>query len=122
MLFRSAAQNFLPARVTPITSVPTTQLTGANGVEFSNTNYYMDHRSQTLGLGAVDPLKVDLPYYSESMCINHWKYDANRVIQSLRVDYFSGTTDEMTILRAGADDYQLGFLIGAPALVTSVVT
>lgn len=118
---RWAAQNYLPARVTPITSVPTSQMTGANGVEFSNNNNYMNHRSQTLGLGAVDPLKVDLPYYSESMCINHWKHESNRVLQSLRVDYFAGTMDETTILRAGADDYQLGFLIGAPTLVTSVI-
>ena len=31
---RWAAQNYLPARITPISSLPTTQLTGANGVEF----------------------------------------------------------------------------------------
>ena len=46
------------------------EMTGANGVEFSNNNYYINHRSQTLGLGAVDPLKVDLPYYSESTSIS----------------------------------------------------
>ena len=73
---RWAAQNYLPARITPISSVPTNQMTGANGVEFSNNNNLNNHGSQTLGLGAVDPLKVDLPYYSESMCINHWKYNA----------------------------------------------
>lgn len=82
-----------------------------------------------------EPLKVEVPYYHDSQCINMWtsyndgldgdwniKYGSTRLELGLFINHYLGNTGAH-IQRAAADDFDLGFLVSAPPLlnITPVV-
>ena len=64
-------------------------------------------------VGPIDPVKFEMPYYEPQQCINMWKSN-HFMTTSAAIYYPSGIQQSTRILRSVADDFQMGFLVGAP--------
>lgn len=119
---RLIGQNVQPCRVTHHSSVyvknrdEAAQPTGFCEINPDPTIRYP--MGQTFSLGVLDPLKIEIPYYQFTQCINMWKrpgYEGIYNESNVLIDYYQGV-DNYEFSRAAADDFQFGFLVGAPAL------
>lgn len=106
------AQNYYPARVSSLASVPSTSL-AYNGIKVkpSATSVVAN---QTVGVGMMEPTKFEIPFYNDQVCVNHWQ-SGSQTQSGLAVDYYLGSVSA-TFQRAIADDFGFGTLVGAPFL------
>lgn len=89
-----------------------------NGIAIEGPNI----TTQMLPISVNESTKVELPYYSPNYQTNHWKTWQNKGIQTsaVAVYYRQTPTQNTFVLRAAADDFSTGFLIGAPFKVRKV--
>ena len=64
-------------------------------------------------IGVVDPAKFEAPYFEPQQCINMWN-NQGYMSSSSCIAYDSGLIKGMKVLRSVADDFQMGYLVGAP--------
>lgn len=78
-----------------------------------------------------EPLKIEVPYYQNTERTNLWtilansdgtNYDDPRAKLGVYFNFLLGLIDGIIVQRAGADDFDLGFLIAAPPLATTKYT
>ena len=109
------AQNYHPARISTVNQVTSDSLTETGIGVSQDTNI---QPVQTVTLGAADVCKLEIPYYSPSVCVNHW-LRGNTNSSGLLYEYWIGGTSGSVFCRALADDFSFGFLVGAPTVIVT---
>jgi len=112
--FRVYAQNVQPARAfaAPVSTIPTS--TTVNG-QIDSDSYDIRVASVGAAIGLVEATKVEVPYSFSSLCQNTFlPFADGDTSQALVIDYWNGHADSSLVCRAMADDFSMGFLIGAP--------
>lgn len=100
--------------------------TSTNGC--SKESLHLPLQSQTTIVTPRDtPLKVELPYYSRTICSNLRHFTGTAPYNILPTTGAAAVTvlapgTETYVSRAGGDDFDLGFLIGAPIMNTQPVS
>lgn len=89
-----------------------------NGV----TTSALDPTNQVLPIAAFESTKFELPYYAKSYQTNLWKAREDKWTRAsaMSVTYRSQPYANVYVLRAAADDFSVGYLIGAPWKVKKV--
>ena len=78
---------------------------------------------QIIPFGVIDPVKFELPYYQTTIAMNNWKRfggDGQWMNSLVHVRYADEQVAHTLVLRSVADDFQFGFLIGAPSKIVAV--
>lgn len=108
------AQNYYPGRVAMITR-PTDDAMTPTGIGPLSDDFDPD-QPQIVTLGINDSGKFEIPYYNDSVCVNHWQH-GNKNSSGLVYDYWLGTGNQTVFCRALADDFSFGYLVGAPTTI-----
>ena len=109
---RINAQNYFPARAY-------TFLTGdivgnISSCGQARTSVEFGSISPFAAVGVSEPSKFEIPYTSNTLCRSIWMNDFNtNPCLALALEYYAGDAG-VIISRACADDFNMGFLIGAP--------
>ena len=116
--FRVYAQNHYPARAYTFYTSKYAPDTSTCGQAHFNVSY---HQVSTFAaVGASEPSKFEVPYSSNTLCSSIWMKDiATNPQMALALDYYVGDSG-IVISRACADDFDMGFLIGAPVTINSL--
>ena len=116
--FRIYAQNYFPARAYTFYTNDYVSNTSTCGQARSNIPY--DQVSTFAAVGVTEPSKFEVPYSSNTLCSSIWMKDIEKNPQmALALEYYAGDQG-IIISRACADDFDMGFLIGAPVTVNSL--
>ena len=68
----------------------------------------------------TEPSKFEVPYSSNTLCSSIWMKDIEKNPQmALALEYYAGDQG-IIVSRACADDFDMGFLIGAPVTINSL--
>jgi len=104
-------QNFLNALVDSL-SASNADYLASSGVAVATASKADTIVAQHVQVGGAEPLKFEIPYYSTTVCTNHW-LTGNMNQAGINVRY-PVSSDSIQFSRALADDHSFGFLVGAP--------
>lgn len=108
---RFYAQNLSQAEVY-LTMEPLTSgdMCAMNGLAYSPPNFV--HSSPIVNIGLLEATKVEIPYYFPTRCMSVYAPHAS-YYPTLNYATFNASR-HIRITRAAADDFDLGYLVGAP--------
>ena len=116
--FRISAQNYFPARAYTFYTSKYASNTSTCGQARSNVPY--EQVSTFASIGTAEPAKFEVPYSSNTLCSSIWMKDIDINPQmALALEYYAGDAG-VIVSRACADDFDMGFLIGAPVTINSL--
>lgn len=104
------------------TTVPIARFVSGNNGVVASPPYDQSFSSTTIQSNVNDVCKFELPYYARTICSNtrHFTglppFDVAPTTGYAHVELPVGTGTTTIISRAAADDYDLGFLVGAPLM------
>lgn len=104
-------QNFINAYVDSL-SASNADYLSSSGIAVATASKADTIIAQHVRIGVVEPFKFEIPYYSTTVCTNHW-LTGNMNQAAINVRY-TDSRDSIQFSRALADDHSFGFLVGAP--------
>ena len=118
--FRICAQNQYPARAYTFYTNEYADNTSTCGQARAHVPY--DQVSTFAAVGITEPSKFEVPYSSNTLCSSIWMKDiAMNPQMALALEYYAGDSG-VIVSRACTDDFDMGFLIGAPVTINSLRT
>ena len=86
----------------------------------ARANVPYEQVSTFASVGTAEPSKFEVPYSSNTLCSSIWMKDIDINPQmALALEYYAGDAG-VIVSRACADDFDMGFLIGAPVTINSL--
>lgn len=86
---------------------------GYTNASVGSTDKNFDESISHFFAGTSEPTKLEIPYYYTSRCMNTFKPAAQQY-PYVRIHYHTNGLSSNYFARATADDFDMGYLVGAP--------